>query len=275
MSSHLRIRYLTAEDLTFANSLSDIAGWNQLAVDWQRLIQYGRDGCFLGTWDGEPAATITTTNYADRVAWIGMVLVHPGFRRRGIATAIMKHALEYLQSKGVRCVKLDATSEGQRVYQQLGFRAEWSIDRWLREGENREVMAKPTTFDAGDLDIQAFGCVRQGWVGLLAERSRVCLHHRGSELDGYGLLRSGKRAAYLGPVVARCDDTARAITTQVLSEHNGCVLWDIPEVNQAAVQLAEHLGFRRTRHLVRMWTGDESVAGNPEMQFAIGDFATG
>lgn len=52
------------------------------------------------------------------------VYVHPGYRRQGVATCLMKLALQHLKSVGCDSAILIAASEGgQRVYERLGFRA--------------------------------------------------------------------------------------------------------------------------------------------------------
>ncbi|MCB1202766.1 MAG: GNAT family N-acetyltransferase, partial [Verrucomicrobiae bacterium] len=57
-----------------------------------------------------PAGTATTTSYASDLAWIGMVLVHPDFRRQGIGTALLERAIRHLrEERRVTCVRLDAT----------------------------------------------------------------------------------------------------------------------------------------------------------------------
>ncbi len=81
----LQIRTLTLSDVPFAMRLVEIVGWNQLPADWHRLIRIAPQGCFLAEWDGQPAATATAVAYGTDCAWVGMVLVHPDFRRRGIA----------------------------------------------------------------------------------------------------------------------------------------------------------------------------------------------
>ena len=88
---------------------------------------------FVALMDDDLVGTITTTSYGTELAWIGMMLVHPDFRRRGIATALMKAGLDYLRGGGVRCMKLDATPAGQPVYEKLGFQPEWSIERGIEQ----------------------------------------------------------------------------------------------------------------------------------------------
>jgi GNAT superfamily N-acetyltransferase len=49
------------------------------------------------------------------LAWVGMVLTHPEYRRRGFARRLISHALEYARERGVMTLKLDATSAGRRL----------------------------------------------------------------------------------------------------------------------------------------------------------------
>jgi len=130
MPSPLHLRHLTETDLDFADRMRAALGWNQRREDWARYLRHAPDGCFLAEWEGQPAGTVTTTSYGEDLAWIGMLLVHPDYRRRGIATALMERALEHLRSRRIRCIKLDATPEGRPVYERLGFRDEWTMQRW-------------------------------------------------------------------------------------------------------------------------------------------------
>ena len=126
MNSALRLRLLKRADLAFADSVRALAGWNQTMEDWERFLSAEPDGCFLAEWNGASAGTATTTVYERELAWIGMVLVHPEFRRRGIGRALLERCIEYLRSRGVRCIKLDATPLGEKVYAGLGFKDEWT-----------------------------------------------------------------------------------------------------------------------------------------------------
>jgi ribosomal protein S18 acetylase RimI-like enzyme len=58
-----------------------------------------------------------------------MVLVDPQVRGKGIGTALLLKAIDYLDAKNVPCMKLDATPQGKPIYTRLGFQIEYEIER--------------------------------------------------------------------------------------------------------------------------------------------------
>lgn len=336
--NRIRIRRLTPEDLEFAGRLRAIAGWNQTDADWRRLMALRPDGCFLLESDGRPAGTATTTGYGPDLAWIGMVLVHPDFRRRGLATALIRHGLRCLFDTGVRRVTLDATPAGEAVYGRMGFRSQWRLRRWYRDspvdlpvptagGPTPGIEAAPPTdaalraeplpttpevsrtharstafFSPAMLrwDRRVFGADRAALLHALAAGARAVAIEddfgmtpepspTGARMGppprgGYAMLRDGAVASYLGPVIAGDEPTGRRLIRRVLhdSPPPDGLIWDIPEGHRAAERLAEELGLRPQRPLVRMSitaTGDPdgspSTPGPTPEQWAIGGPETG
>ncbi|MBD3673287.1 MAG: GNAT family N-acetyltransferase [Planctomycetaceae bacterium] len=269
---HLHIRQLIEEDLTFADSLRAAEGWNQTDRDWKRLLTHQPEGCFLAEWDGEPAGVVTTTVHGGELGWIGMMLVHPDFRRRGIATALIERCLSYLEEQRVGCLKLDATPAGTPVYERLGFRTEWS---WLRRALQSDSVPQIRTSGIQDFpdylwDHEIFGADRRVWLSRVASSSKVICHE-----DGYAMLRQGSHAGYLGPIAALNADTAEQMIRHLLDDREGYYLWDIPAQNQHGIELAESFGFQPVRDLNRMWTGNRLITGKPEFQYGYSDPGTG
>ena len=64
-----------------------------------------------------------------------MVIVDSEFRGRGIGTALLERAIEYLDSQNIPCMKLDATPQGRILYEKLGFVSEYDIERWMLKRE--------------------------------------------------------------------------------------------------------------------------------------------
>ena len=260
--NRIKIREMQLADIPEADALRDAAGWNQTSQDWQTALIYQPRGCFVAVEETRIVGTVTTTSYGTDVGWIGMMLVDPREQRKGIATALMQVAIDFLQKTGVRCIRLDATPVGQCVYTRLGFEAEWDFHRWERvSGPTIHVTSVPQV-DAAmlskpllQLDQQAFGANRCSWLKAVSGNS-TCV---ADDDDGFGMVRNGSRASYLGPIVSRSVEGARRILATLLNTIDGQVYWDIPGPNLAATEMAQSLGFSPVRVLTRMRRGPESV----------------
>lgn len=227
-------------------ALKEEAGWNQTEQDWLKLLQLGPDSCFGIEIDGVLAATTTLVCYGTELAWIGMVLTAARFRRQGLASALMRHTLDYLARHAVDWIKLDATESGRAVYQRFGFEDECAVERWLRPGT-------PARF--------------------FEEQSR-------ESRDSFARGRAGTKFAYFGPCQAASRDEARDLLEWFLGLHAGeGMYWDILPANQAAVDLAREHGFHPVRKLVRMVrAGRAGAAPKPtdiERTYAITAFELG
>lgn len=279
------LRRLLPEDLAAADQLRADLGWNQTISDWQRLLALSPEGCFAAEQDTRIVGTCTTSTYGDTLAWIGMMMVHPENRGQGIGKALLQHAVGHLRQRGVGCIKLDATPMGKPLYEQIGFVPEWTLTRWEHNGSALEIEPVPDCIRSlaeedwnaiVDLDAQVVGVPRRELLTSLAATSRrvlVC-ESKGS-LTGLCILRSGARADYLGPMVAR-PGIGEQLALCLLSSHDDQpIFWDIPDLNQPASDLARRLGFSLHRPLTRMYLGTNLIPSDPHRQWAIADPATG
>lgn len=285
----IRLRPLGEADLPFADSLRALAGWNQTPADWRRLFSLEPSGCFLAERDGKPVGTATTLVHGAELGWIGMLIVHPNHRRRGIGRALLEHCIAHLRALEVRCIKLDATPAGRKVYDTLGFREEWTLARWQRripplwECDADPCSIRPwrvtDTPSLTTLDADAFGVSRSRLLFSLQSQGPAWVGESNGNppaFAGFGMLRKGSRAMYLGPVAASHPEIGRRLVRRLLAAAAGQeVFWDIPDRNTAAVEYARRHGFNRQRHLVRMFLGDNSAPGNPAWQFALSGPETG
>ena len=263
---------MTSHDLSAVDKLRLQAGWNQRKSDWQRLLDYQPEGCFVACAHDEIVGTVTTTSYDTTLAWIGMMLVHTAHRRQGIATMLMRRAMDFLQKNVVTCIKLDATPDGEHVYRKLGFQPEWTFHRWTRSPEQTPVFTQQpqSRFEYADLDATAFGVDRRRWLQSVAKDSWWI-----SQGDAFGMVRPGVNATYLGPIVAPDHTIASELVSALLLRCAGAVIWDIPSPNVAAEKLAHAHGFAPVRKLTRMWLGSNIVKPDLQRQFAMVDPATG
>ena len=284
--SAIAVRSMTASDLLFADSVRALAGWNQTLDDWQRLLTLSPEGCFIAEWNGTPAGTATTISYDEKVAWIGMLLVHPDFRSRGVGRALLERCLEYFERRGISCIKLDATPQGQPLYDRFGFKEEWRLTRWETrclpqvaptEQKNVYPCTEHQASAVAELDRTAFGVRRQPLLRtLLSGCERALLYKSSHGIAGYGIVRQGSRAYYLGPLVADNPSTAAGLVAALLRDSAGkSIYWDIPDQNNEAVALAKHLGFNVQRHFRRLYLGTSNIQGCCSTYFGIADPALG
>lgn len=281
----MTIRLLTEADLSFADELRRFAGWNQTLPDWRRFLALSPEGSFLASSEGAPAGVATTTIYGREVAWIGTVLVHPDYRRAGIGRALVQQCLDYLRARRISTIKLDATPLGQKVYEPLGFRVETTLTRWEREPGSRQAFPRGplTQCEISDLpdmeafDAKAFGVRRGPLLAALASQSRVILRRSpDGAVRGFGMVRPGSRARYLGPLSAVDPFCAEEIARGLIEESGDePFFWDLPDRNQSGVALAERLGFKAQRNLTRMFLGPNGAPGDLEKQFGIAGPETG
>jgi ribosomal protein S18 acetylase RimI-like enzyme len=287
-AADVKIRLLGAEDIPAAMRLKEAAGWNQTEGDWLRLLRLEPRGCFAASSGGRLVGTATTTTYGSDLAWVGMVLVDPEFRRRGIASQLMRAALAYLDGEGVRAVKLDATPDGRHVYEGFGFEAELLIERWARSADGGAAGERPVGAGGGqdanpspqdsaglaeilELDRDAFGADRARLVELLvAQAAGTFVRAAGGRVKGYALTRAGALADYVGPLVAPDFETASGLLDEALARHAGRPLYiDVKTRFESLAGALAERGFRKQRDLVRMRRGARTHAGTSAKVFAI------
>ncbi len=243
-------------------NLKASAGWNQTEADWLRLLDLAPEGCWGVEREGVLAATATAMGYGSDLAWIGMVLTLPAYRRQGLARILLEHALSDLLERGVRCIKLDATDMGRPLYEALGFRIESSVERWARQPGAMELASLFQTCDPA-LDRRAFG----------ADRSALL-----RRLDAEGCLsgRPGSEALYFGPCVAESATDAEGMFRHFADRHpSETIYWDLLPENAQAVRLAEMHGFTPLRRLHRMSYKGVRVNCDNSKVFAIAGFEYG
>jgi GNAT superfamily N-acetyltransferase len=265
----VKLGLLGEEDTHAASALSAAEGWNQVAADWIRMIRLEPSGCFAAREGRQLIGTVTTTTYGRALAWIGMMVVHPDFRRQGIGAALMRRALDYLKGLGIASVKLDATPAGRPLYETLGFTAETEMERWqgvARPGAGREPhppndeSLRPLFV----LDHAAYGVDRSRLLELLVAEGvsgpLVAPSSHGPP-EGYALARRGRAATYIGPVVATTAGAAGQLLDGMLARLAGeDVCLDLHRSGWLEPGVLAKRGLKKRRGLTRMRHGPRTDA---------------
>ena len=247
MINQMAVERLTPSDLDAALRLSTQVGWNQVAADWERALDLIPDGCLAGRIEGRLVATSTLAAYGTTAAWVGMVIVDPDYRGRGLGTAMLKKALDLAGDRGIDSIGLDATDLGRPVYLKLGFVDVAPIDRWsgVPKDASFPVRAEPT-HTVEDLGIDTCGMSRRELLGhLLGEPGVKAWKVPGA---GFAVLRPGRAHSHLGPVIARDPSTLRSLLAAAAGQSLLIDAFRTPE-NEAVLSDA---GLAVQRRLMRM-----------------------
>ena len=282
-SAAIGLRTMTKADIPAGIRLKKIAGWNQTAADWKRFLEASPQGCFVAEHDGRVCGTATTISFENRLAWIGMVLVDPEYRGQGIGTRLLARAIEYLDDLQITAIKLDATPQGQPLYEKLQFVAEYEIERWMlrrsapemakRSGlDSREPLSQGLLESIFKADKESFGADRSFLLeSLHRDAPEFTLEMWNTDaIEGYAFGRRGSFADHLGPWMARNATTACSLLETFLARSaREVVVVDSLKSNGVAGELLRSSGFSYSRPLTRMYRGRNDHPGRPELLCAI------
>jgi len=283
--SELRIAVkssLTPAELDDANALVSEARWNQVAADWRLFVEHGRVYAAHASC-GRIVATSAILPYGQHFGWISMVLVGGPYRRRGLATLLMRRAMDDLSAARLVPV-LDATPDGRAVYGALGFMDCWGFHRLRRERQEARrvdpvlpagVRVRPIT-DADwprlcAFDAAAFGAQRNAVLGALRGRLPAAdlVAVETDRIVGFCLGRDGRVAAHIGPLVAENDAIACGLLAHALEGIEGPIFIDLADAKADIRTFLQGEGFAAARPFTRMLFGRSERFDDPARTFAV------
>lgn len=261
---------LARADIASAMLLSTEAGWNQMEEDWDHFITHGRVHGLRNA-NGRLVASAAELPFEGPFGFISMVLVTPDYRRRGLATGLVDRCIDGLRADG-RTPVLDATAAGAEVYRRQGFLPQFTFDRWEGVAGGGEAGDKPSSVDTL-ADITAFDAAVAG-----VSRGRLIADFVGRKdthavvsgaVDGYGLVRRGRRAWQAGPVLANSEAGALDLIRRLFDRVGGPLFIDVlSEWKDIAAWLSTR-GFSIQRSFTRMAHQRTQPFGDPGRLFAV------
>ena len=256
---------LGVDDAQAGLALSTEAGWNQNEADWRFFLS---KGTVFGLRDGDRlVATAALLPYSAGNAWISMVLVTADFRRRGIATKLVDACLDVAKRRGLT-TWLDATPAGVTVYGPLGFMPTLQLRR-LRLQPQGTAATRPLS--AGNLDAlaardgSAMGFDRSTLLAEFSARpgSRIVSNDR-----AIALVRNGRTARQIGPLLADRADQALALVDAIVHSESGPWLIDAVHSQEEFLNGLVQSGWNIERPFQRMRFGPAPVSP-AQLPFAV------
>lgn len=262
------IRTMTRRDLDLAVEWALGEGWNPGIGDADCFYTADPSGFLMGFLDGEPIASISAVKYGSSFGFVGFYIVVPEHRGKGYGLRIWEAAIRALEG---RTIGLDGVVAQQENYGRSGFSLAYNNIRF----EGRGGGAAPGTgapsgavksllsFPMDDVvayDRAFFPEDRRRFVEAWITQPNITalgLAGRGGRLAGYGVLRPCRQGFKVGPLFADTADGAEALFVSLIAgvPNSEPVYLDAPEVNQAAVRIAERFGMKRVFETARMYKG--------------------
>jgi hypothetical protein len=254
------IRVMSRADLLRAIDWAAAEGWNPGRHDAAPFQAADPRGFLVGLLDGVPVASISVVRYADTFGFLGLYIVEPGQRGRGLGLRLWQAGLAHLEG----CtVGLDGVVAQQANYQKSAFVYAYPNYRF---GGRVEPHADPALVDARDLPLDRLLAFDRGlfpaprdafltaWLGMPESRSLALIEDGG--ITGFGTIRRSRQGWKVGPLHAPGAGAAERLLRALAATAGEDELFlDIPGPNAPGLAMAEHLGLAMVFETARMYRG--------------------
>ena len=206
-----RVEKMKPRDFSFVVNLTNTMGWNMAESDMKFMSNLEPDGCFVLFQGQEPMGVATCISYG-KTGWFGTLAVKEECRKRGAGTFLVKHAVEYLKSKGVETIGLYAYSHLVDFYGKLGFESRG--DFALFSGEPSPPFTRYVDFQTTkpkdirtliEFDDRCLGWNRKKLLEpILLDKENLCFFsHENNEVVGFVAAKVYAKMAEIGPLICR------------------------------------------------------------------------
>ncbi|EJQ72576.1 MULTISPECIES: GNAT family N-acetyltransferase [Bacillus] len=247
-----RLRKGRIEDIV---ALSSHIGWDYKREEIEMILNTGIVYGVVNERE-ELIASAAIILYGERLASIGMVIVHPDYKRRGIGKIITDLCVKSVLTQTP--IMLIATDEGKILYEKLGFRAVSYVSKYICNSYNanyhcvgnEEYIVNYEERDLEEIiqiDKDAFGTNREEFLKYRIIQIEQCIVTKDAQQNvlGYGLSIQTPENKIIGPVVAKNDAMAMRMVHYLAREHHGKLRIDVPEGKKGFMKELEITGFQK------------------------------
>ncbi|SFJ26260.1 GNAT family N-acetyltransferase [Thermoflavimicrobium dichotomicum] len=256
LNHSLVIEQLTSHDIQDIVNLSTLLGWDYSAEEIHLILETG----FLfghRNHRGKVISTAAIFPYKKNFASLGVVMVDPDFRRRGLATQLVQKCMETVSGIPIMLI---ATEEGKPLYEKLGFKTAGTLYKLIAQkykGTQTVHVDDYTIHSLTDahmkailkLDQQAFGADRGTFLKKRIKQAtlRAVLLNQSKEVAGYALGVQTPELLIIGPVIAPNSLAASLLVQHIASRHPGPMRIDIPSEHPSLSDFLISNGFEIVR----------------------------
>ena len=260
--SNYTIKPMTREDLAVAVDWAAAEGWNPGLHDADCFYAADPSGFLMGWLDEQPIAAISVVKYGTSFGFLGFYIVRPEFRRQGYGWQLWQAGLHTLVG---RTVGLDGVVDQQNNYLKSGFQLAYRNIRYKGVGDGQAPSSVLAIAPLSSLSIEQvikydrpfFPDDRTAFLRCwLTQPDSMTFGVLAAEsLMGYGMLRPCHQGFKIGPLFAGTPAIADALFQHLKAQVpvGQPFYLDVPEVNAAAVALAQNYGLTSMFETARMY----------------------
>lgn len=243
-------------------------GWNPGLDDAVAFHAADPQGFFLALMDDTPVAAISVVNHSDEFAFLGLYLVHPAWRGRGIGFDLWKTAIAHA---GGRTIGLDGVEDQQANYARSGFAHAGGTTRFSGRVTPQRDPAVCTAADSDISALIALEAAASGWSKLAymqawmaGSEGRTTFVLKGTEGPrGFATARRCRSGAKIGPLVCDDPEIARRLITHAARAYGADVVVDVPSSAAELSALCRDLGLSPGFRTARMYRGPAAQNNHP------------
>lgn len=260
-ASNYKISIMSQDEISTAIDWARHEGWNPGLHDADAFYQADPTGFLAGKYNDQIIATISAVKYGTDFGFIGLYIVKEAFRGQGFGFRLWQAAIASLSGRNIG---LDGVLAQQDNYKKSGFRLAHRNIRFAGKSTKstlptRAIAAQDIAFqDIAAYDSRFFPAERSAFLKqwIAPENSQSLTIVENSRILGYGSIRACDRGFKIGPLNAETSDIAvelfLALTAKIPDQSD--IFLDVPEPNQAAIQLAQNFGMTPVFETARMYT---------------------
>jgi GNAT superfamily N-acetyltransferase len=262
----LKVKPMRQGDFAFATRLANTADWNMSVEDFDFNVKLEPEGCFIA-YQGEKRLGIATCISYGKIGWFGNLIVEKQFRREGVGSLLLKHALDYLRGRGVESIGLYAVRDLADFYGRFGFKKdiEFTVLHHEKLTLTSHVKLSPVLpqdiQNVADFDAACFGASREKLLSAIISKPNnfcYCSVENG-EIEGFVAAKVFENMAEVGPLVCKDKALAKMLLEAALNRLKGLyVTLCLPKQSSLITYLGE-LGFEEEFSLSRMFLGSASA----------------
>ena len=277
------IRTLQRDEIRLAIDWAADEGWNPGLHDAKSFHAADPEGFLVAEVGGVPVGCISAVAYGARFGFVGLYIVAPAGRGRGIGMRLWNAAMSRLAG---RTVGLDGVPAQQGNYRRSGFALAWRNVRYggVARGSGRRLpdeilpLAQIDTDTLCRKDLETFPAPRteflKAWRSM--PDSTGLAWRRDGQLSGWGVIRRCRAGYKIGPLVADNPAIGSALYSSLCDAvpAGEAVYLDVPEPNVEALALAQAHGLRGVFETARMYAGPKPTC-NLETVYGVTTFELG